>query len=138
MKLRIYTDGGARGNPGPAASAAVIKEVYKSGAEGNTIASVSRYLGIATNNQAEYTAVVIALEKAKDLKAETIEFYMDSELAVMQLNGEYRVKNQELARLYLRIFELSHGIKKVSYRHIRREQNAEADKLVNKCIDENL
>ena len=138
MKLRIYTDGGARGNPGPAASAAGIKEGYKSGAEGNTIASVSRYLGIATNNQAEYTAVVIALEKAKDLKAETIEFYMDSELAVMQLNGEYRVKNQELARLYLRIFELSHGIKKVSYRHIRREQNAEADKLVNKCIDENL
>ncbi len=132
--LRIYTDGGARGNPGPAASGAVLKEL-KDGKEGKVIAEVSRYLGKTTNNQAEYTAIIIGLERARELGAEEVEVVMDSELAVKQLNGEYKVKNAELAKRYLEIWNLKNHFKKISFRHVRREKNKEADALVNKTID---
>jgi ribonuclease HI len=133
-RLRIYTDGGARGNPGPAASGAVIKEM-RDGKEGKIIAEVSRYLGETTNNQAEYTAIIIGLERARELGAEEVDVVMDSELAVRQLNGEYKVKNAELAKRYLEIWNLKNHFKKISFRHVRREKNKEADALVNKTID---
>ena len=135
MHVRIYTDGGSRGNPGPAASGAVIKEL-KNGKEGKTIAEVMKYLGETTNNQAEYTAIIIGLEKAKELGAETVELYMDSELATKQLNGEYKVKNEDIAKRFLEVKNLIHSFDDVWFTHVRREKNKEADALVNKCLDE--
>lgn len=129
-KLIIYTDGGARGNPGPAGIGAVLKA-----GDGKTVAEISRYLGVATNNQAEYQAVIAALEKARELGARDLEFYLDSELVVRQLNRQYKVKNAELAPLFLKIHNLSVGFKKLSFRHITRENNQAADRLVNLAID---
>ena len=134
MHVRIYTDGGSRGNPGPSASAAVIKSL-RGTVEGETIAEVATYLGITTNNQAEYTAIVIGLEKAHQLKATQVEMVMDSELAVKQLTGVYRVKNPGLAPLFLRISHLKTFFKSVTFRHVRRAFNKEADALVNKTLD---
>lgn len=134
MHVRIYTDGGARGNPGPAASGAVIKEL-KDGKEGKTIAEASRYLGKTTNNQAEYTAIIIGLEKAKSLGATEVQLYMDSELAVKQLKGEYRVKNPDLAKRFLEVHNLLMQFKRVTFTHVPREKNTEADAVVNKTID---
>ncbi len=132
-KIKIFSDGGARGNPGPAAAAAVLMNH-----EGEIIAEVSEYMPHATNNQAEYTALVIGLEKAKELKAEEIDMFMDTELAVKQLKGEYKVKNAELAKLFVKVWNLSQGFNKVTYNHVRREYNKEADALVNNTIDANL
>ena len=137
MKLRMYTDGGSRGNPGPAASGAVLKKMSE-GREGDTVATVSKYLGRTTNNQAEYTAIVIGLERAKHLGATEVEVVMDSELAVKQMNGEYRVKNPDLAKRYMEVHNLLTDFKKVTFRHVRREFNKEADAAVNACIDEHL
>lgn len=130
MKLFIYTDGGARGNPGPAGIGAVIYDENK-----NIIAEVSEYLGVATNNQAEYKAVIAALKKAKELGGAELFFYMDSELAVKQLNREYKVKNKDLAPLFLEVYNLSLSFKKISFSHIRREFNQAADKLANEAMD---
>ena len=132
-KIKIFSDGGARGNPGPAAAAAVLMNH-----EGEVLAEVSKYMGTATNNQAEYTALIIGLEKAKELKAEEIDMFMDTELAVKQLKGEYKVKNPELAKLFVKVWNLSQGFDKVTYNHVRREYNKEADALVNNTIDANL
>ncbi|OGF25535.1 hypothetical protein A2331_01565 [Candidatus Falkowbacteria bacterium RIFOXYB2_FULL_34_18] len=129
-KLIIYTDGGARGNPGPAGIGAVIKNK-----DGKLIDTVSEYIGKTTNNQAEYRAVIAALDKIKDCEAEELNFFLDSELVVKQLNGEYRVKNQELAPLFVKIYNTTMKYKKVTFRHVRRELNKEADKLVNEAID---
>ncbi len=130
-KLIVYTDGGARGNPGPAGIGAVIYDEEK-----NKLAEVSEYIGETTNNQAEYKAVLAAIKKAKDFGAEELEFYLDSELVVKQLNREYRVKNKELAPLFVKIYNETLSFKKTSFIHIPREQNKEADKLVNMAIDE--
>ena len=129
-KLIIYTDGGARNNPGPAGIGAVIYDSKK-----NKIAEISKFIGDATNNQAEYTAVVMAINKAKELGALELEFYLDSELVVKQLNREYRVKDKELAPLFVKIYNAVLGFNKVSFKHIPRERNKEADKLVNLAID---
>ena len=134
--IRIYTDGGSRGNPGPAASGAVLKEL-KDGKEGETIATASKYLGVSTNNQAEYTAIIIGLEKAKEISAKTVEVYMDSELATKQLNGEYKVIDAEIAKRFLEVKNLLHSFSSVKFKHIRREKNKEADAIVNKVLDEN-
>jgi ribonuclease HI len=134
-KVRLYTDGGSRGNPGPAASGAVIYAV-KDGEEGKELATATRYLGKETNNQAEYTAVIIGLEKAKELGAKEVEVVMDSELAVRQLNGIYKVKNEELAKRFIEIWRLRQDFAKVTFRHVERAKNARADVLVNKCLDE--
>lgn len=134
MHIRLYTDGGSRGNPGPSASGAVIKSLSSKG-EGETIATVSKYLGITTNNQAEYTAIIIGLEKAKQLKARVVELYMDSELAVKQLKGQYRVKNLDLAKRFMEVKNLIQAFDRVTFTHIRREKNTEADALVNKVLD---
>ena len=133
MKLFIYTDGGARGNPGPAGIGAVIYDEDK-----KVIAEVSEYLGVATNNQAEYKAVIAALKKAKEIGGTELSFYLDSELAVKQLNREYKVKNKDLAPLFLEVYNLSLSFKKVSFSHIRREFNQVADRLANEAMDRGL
>ena len=128
--VKIYTDGGSRGNPGPAASGAVLysdKDVV--------IAKASKYLGHDTNNQAEYTAIVIGLEKAKSLGADFVELFMDSELAVKQLTGVYRVKNPEIAKRFLEVKNLIAQFDHVKIKHVRRELNKAADALVNEVLD---
>lgn len=134
MKLRIYTDGGSRGNPGPAASAAVLKSL-NGNQEGETIATVSKYLGKTTNNQAEYTAIILGLTKAKQLGANAVELFMDSELACKQLKGEYKVKNADIAKRFLEVKNLLTFFKSVRIQHVRREKNREADAVLNNVLD---
>jgi len=129
-KLTIYTDGGARGNPGPAAIGAVLMDE-----QSKVIAQISKCIGEATNNQAEYRAVIAALQKAKELKIGELDFFLDSELVVKQLKREYKVKNVDLAPLFLQVNNLVIGFKKVTFQYIRREQNVEADRLVNLALD---
>jgi len=129
-KLTIYTDGGARGNPGPAGIGAVIFNE-----QNELIAEVSEYIGETTNNQAEYKAVIAAIDKAKELGGEELDFFLDSELVVEQLNRRYKVKNEGLAPLFVQVYNSSLTFKKVSYTHIPREKNKLADKLVNEAID---
>ena len=129
-KLTIYTDGGARGNPGPAGIGAVLKDE-----KGETVATISEYIGETTNNQAEYKAVIAAIDKAVKLGAKELEFLLDSELVVKQLNREYKVKNGELAPLFVKIYNASLSFKKITYKHVSRELNKEADKLVNQALD---
>ncbi len=129
-KLEIYTDGGARGNPGPAGIGVVIWHGNK------LVGTYSKYIGEATNNQAEYEAVVYALQHAKRLKALELDIYMDSELAVNQLNRKYKIKNNELGSLFVKAWNMMIGFKSVKFHHIPREKNKEADKLVNKAIDD--
>lgn len=127
---KIFSDGGARGNPGPAGIGAVIY-----GEDGSIIAKVSKYLGVSTNNQAEYKALIAALQKAKELKLLNLDCYLDSELVVKQLKREYKVKNKDLAPLFLEIHNLSIAFKSINYYHIPREENKVADKLANEAMD---
>lgn len=129
-KIIIYSDGGARGNPGPAGIGAVLYDEDK-----NILARISRYIGETTNNQAEYQAIVAAIEKAAELGAAELECFLDSELVVKQLNHEYKVKKQELQPWFVRVHNASLKFRKVSFKHIRREQNKEADKLANEAMD---
>ncbi len=129
-KVIIYTDGGARGNPGPAGIGAVIYDEKK-----KVVAEISQYLGVATNNQAEYKALIAAFEKAKEIGALELDCYLDSELVVKQLKREYKVKNKDLAPLFLTIHNLSLNFKQISYTHIPRELNQAADKLANEAMD---
>lgn len=135
--VRIFTDGGARGNPGPAGSGAVLYEISSDGNQ-KIVAEISEYLGIATNNQAEYQAIVLALKKAKELGYKSVEMFMDSELAVKQINGEYKVKNEELAKKFLEIYNLRQSFDNISFTHVRRDKNKEADAQVNEAIDANV
>ncbi len=132
-KLIIHTDGGARGNPGPAGLG-----VYVTDPEGRVVLEHCRYIGETTNNQAEYRAVVDALEHAKQLGAEEIDFFLDSELVVRQLNRQYKVRDADLAPLFLQVWNLSTGFRKVTFTHVRREANKAADRLVNQAIDRHL
>ncbi len=132
-KLIIYSDGGARGNPGPAGLGAVLYDNEK-----KIVAEISMFIGKSTNNQAEYRALIEALKKAKSLKAKELTCYLDSELVVKQLNREYKVKNPDIAPLFLEVYNLSLAFKKISYHHIRRELNKEADKLANEAMDRAL
>jgi len=131
-KLIIYTDGGARGNPGPAAIGAVLKNEA-----GVVIFKISECIGGATNNQAEYKAVIAAIDAAKKLGVQEINFFLDSELIVKQLNREYKVRDKDLAPLFVKIYNACLGFKKVTFKHVRREMNEEADKLVNDALDKN-
>ena len=137
MFLRIYTDGGSRGNPGPAASGAVLKELDENGNE-RELERVGKFLGETTNNQAEYTAIIIGLKRAKELGAEIVEVVMDSELAARQLNGEYKVKNREIAERFLEIHHLRPAFRRVTFRHVKRAFNKEADSVVNEVLDKEL
>lgn len=136
--ISIYTDGGARKNPGPAAVGVVIKSET-----GVPIASFGKALGTATNNTAEYEGVIVALDWVKKAQADVgisaggVRFFLDSLLVVMQLTGKYRVKEPHLKTLLYRIREQERHLNiPISYSHIPREQNWEADALVNKTLDD--
>ena len=135
MKITIYTDGGSRGNPGPSAVGVVVSK------ENQIIKTYSEFIGEATNNETEYQAVVFALKKAKLLfgkkkaKEMEIEVLMDSELAIKQLNHEYKIKEEKLQLLFIKVWNLILDFKKVSFKHISREKNKQADRLVNEALD---
>jgi len=137
-KYYIYTDGGARGNPGPAATGVVILDADK-----QVIKTASSYLGETTNNVAEYAALVLALELVTKLAKTPLDnneiaAYLDSELIVKQLNGQYKVKNAGLRTLFDEVNKLSLPFGKISFTHIRREKNTEADALVNIELDKRM
>ena len=129
-KVIIYTDGAARGNPGPAAIGVIIKD-----AAGNTVATISRRLAATTNNQVEYRAIIAALEKAVSLGARQVALKSDSELVVKQINGLYKIKNTALRPLYQKVVELIGSLESFSISRIPREKNAAADALANKALD---
>jgi mutator protein MutT len=131
IKLQIFTDGGSRGNPGPSASGYVILAE-----DGTVLETGGEYLGVTTNNQAEYQAVELGLQRAAKYRPEEIEFFIDSELVVKQMNGEYKIKNRDLWPIHSRIKELSASFNKVRFIHVRRELNKLADGEVNKILDE--
>jgi len=135
-KIIIYTDGGSRGNPGPAAIGIVFCNERN-----QIIKKYSDYLGEMTNNEAEYQAVIFALEKFKALfgkklaKSTEIELKSDSELLIRQLNGEYKILDEKIQPLFLKIWNLRLDFKKVKFKLISREKNQEADKLVNEVLN---
>ncbi len=132
MNLQIYTDGGARGNPGPAGIGAVVVDKDT----GRVLEEVAVYLGETTNNQAEYRAAIAALQKAVDLGAKTVELISDSELMIKQARGVYKVKNADLAKRYLELKNLETQLGgRVQYRHVKREHNTRADALANQAMD---
>ncbi len=130
MTVRLYTDGGARGNPGPAAYAYVIEDE-----EGDVLAQHGERIGIATNNVAEYRGLIAGLAKAAELGVGALEVISDSELMVKQMRGEYRVKNQALRELQQAAARSARGVGTVSYTHVRRAHNELADRLVNEALD---
>lgn len=130
MKLITYTDGGARGNPGPAALGVVVKDDT-----GKILAAYGEYLGHQTNNYAEYMALLSALKKAATLGATEVDCILDSELVVKQMRGEYKVKEPTLQKLFVQVFNTAEQFKKVTYRHTLRANNKEADAEVNKTLD---
>ena len=130
MRAKLYTDGGARGNPGPAAFGYVLEAE-----DGTVLAAHGETIGIATNNVAEYSALIAGLEKARELAVDEVEVVSDSELMVKQMTGEYRVKNEALQELWLQASRLARGFRDVSYTAVRREHNELADRLVNEALD---
>ncbi len=136
MRLIINTDGGSRGNPGPSAIGVVIKK------DNQLVKKYSHYLGRATNNQAEYQSVIFAMKKVKLLFGRKkssqmeLEFRLDSELLVKQLNHEYKIKEKELQPLFLEIWNLTLDFKNVIFKHIPRGENKQADQLVNQALDQ--
>ena len=129
--VRAWIDGGSRGNPGPSAIGVVVED-----AEGTTVQLVAQTIGIQTNNVAEYRALLAALEVAERVGAERVEITSDSELLVKQMRGEYKVKNEGLRPLYEEASERAREFKRFSVRHVERKENAKADALVNKALDE--
>ena len=129
-KLILYVDGGARGNPGPGGVGIVIRDDKK-----KKIKEFYKYLGVVTNNIAEYNAVIYGLQEALMLRADAVKLNLDSELVVNQLKGDYRVKNSDIKPLFEQALHLIKGFKEVDIVRIDREKNKEADKLVNKAIN---
>ena len=129
-EIVIYSDGAARGNPGPAGAGAVLKD-----SGGKVRSEVCRYLGEMTNNQAEYHALLLALKEAKRLGATRLRIYADSELVVRQINGDYRVKNQGLKPLFQEAMTRLRGVGIYTIEYLPREKNKRADKLANLAID---
>ena len=130
MKARLSTDGGARGNPGPAAYGYVLEAE-----DGTVLAAHGEKIGVATNNVAEYSALIAGLEKALELGVGEVEVVSDSELMVKQMTGQYRVKNEALQELWSRAGRLARRVGSVDYTAVRREHNKLADKLVNEALD---
>ncbi|PJE64784.1 MAG: hypothetical protein COU90_00765 [Candidatus Ryanbacteria bacterium CG10_big_fil_rev_8_21_14_0_10_43_42] len=136
--LVIFTDGGSRGNPGPAAYGFVLKN-----GAGEVLKQEGEVMGRATNNEAEYQAVVAALKKAKSmlgkekLKAMAIEVYMDSQLVVEQLSGRYKIENENLQKKFMELWNMRVELGgDISFTHVPREQNTEADRMVNMALDQ--
>jgi len=135
MKFFIHADGGSRGNPGPAGAGAMIRDEL-----GNSVASVSKFLGVRTNNFAEYEAVILGFETLDKLvKGENVEtdvvVKMDSELVVKQMRGEYKIKNKILKEQQARLAPLAATFKSISFIHVPREENSDADALANSAMD---
>jgi probable phosphoglycerate mutase len=130
VKAKLSTDGGARGNPGPAAYGYVLETD-----DGTVLAAHGETIGVATNNVAEYRALVAGLEKALDLGVDEVEVVSDSELVVKQMRGEYKVKNVALRELWEDATRLARQLRSVSYTAVRREHNELADQLVNEALD---
>ena len=130
MKALLFTDGGARGNPGPAAYGFVLEAD-----DGTVLAAEGEAIGEATNNTAEYRGLIAGLARAAELAVPEVEVRSDSELLVKQMRGEYRVKNENLRALSLEAARLAREIGKVTYVHVRREKNELADRLVNEALD---
>ena len=130
MKARLYTDGGSRGNPGPAAYAYVLEAD-----DGTVLDARGAAIGVATNNVAEYSALVAGLERAVEVGVRELEVVSDSELVVKQMRGEYKVKNRALQALFLDASQLARKIHRVTYTAVRREHNELADSLVNEALD---
>ncbi len=130
MKVKLYTDGGARGNPGPAAYGYVLETE-----DGTVLAAHGEAIGVATNNVAEYRALVEGLRKAGELGVTELEVVSDSELVVKQMRGEYRVKNEALRALSVEAARLARAVGGVRYTAVRREHNELADRLVNQALD---
>jgi len=130
VKARLWTDGGARGNPGPAAYAFVLETE-----DGTVLDAQGVAIGVATNNVAEYSALVAGLGEAVERGVDDLEVRSDSELMVKQMRGEYRVKNRELQTLFLDASRLARELGRVTYTHVRREHNELADRLVNEALD---
>jgi len=130
MKARLWTDGGARGNPGPAAFAYVLEAD-----DGTVLDARGEAIGVATNNVAEYSALVAGLGRAVEAGVRELEVRSDSELMVKQMRGEYRVKNRDLQSLFLDASRAAREIGLVTYTHVRREHNELADRLVNEALD---
>lgn len=128
-RVSICTDGASQGNPGPAAIGATIKDE-----QGKLIGRISQSIGIATNNQAEYRAIIAALEEATRLGAKQVDISSDSQLVVRQINGEYRVKKAALKPLYQQVKKLQSSLDGSTITHIPRQQNKEADNLANKAL----
>ena len=131
-RLDIYIDGAARGNPGESGIGVLIRE------ESGRTREVKKYLGTRTNNQAEYTALITALESVKDHRNQEIHIFTDSLLLANQMNGIWKVRHPEIKELHTRAKSLIEGFSRVTIRHIPREQNKEADRLANIAIDEYL
>ncbi|MFA6197539.1 MAG: ribonuclease HI family protein [Patescibacteria group bacterium] len=130
-----FTDGGARGNPGPGGAGAVICALDRT----TELATISEYIGDEiTNNQAEYQAVILALTKAHELGATLVDCFLDSELIVNQLKLEYKVKNQGLQPYFVKAWNLIQQFKTVTFTHVPREKNKRADQLVNQALDRHL
>ncbi len=130
MRLLIYTDGAARGNPGPAGAGAILRD-----AEGRTVAEIAEPLGHATNNVAEWTAVHLALKEARRLGATHVDMRMDSELVARQISGIYRVKHPDLKPIHEAVMELLRALEGYTVGHVPRELNKDADRLSNVAID---
>jgi probable phosphoglycerate mutase len=132
MKARLSTDGGARGNPGPAAYGYVLESE-----DGHVLAARGETIGVATNNVAEYSGLIAGLAKAVELGVDELEVVSDSELLVNQMRGDYKVKNERLRELVAEATELADRLPKVRYTAVRRAHNELADRLVNEALDAN-
>ena len=130
MKARLFTDGGARGNPGPAAYGFVLEAE-----DGTVLAAEGQAIGETTNNVAEYSGLIAGLRKAVELQVPEVEVVSDSELMVKQMRGEYKVKNEALRELSLEAARLARQLGNVEYRHVKRAHNELADRLVNEALD---
>ncbi|ADL12237.1 ribonuclease HI family protein [Acetohalobium arabaticum] len=131
MELNIYTDGASRGNPGPGGIGVLIKD-----GSNNIKEELADYIGEATNNEAEYQAIIAGLKKARELNSESISLFSDSQLVIKQLTGEYRVRSEKLKPYYLEIKELLQDLPDCDFQHIPREENHKADELANLGIDQ--
>lgn len=136
-KYIIHTDGGSRGNPGHSGIGIIIEKKLPSG-ELELIEEYNEYIGIATNNQAEYQAILWAIVRASELGLKAVDCYLDSQLIVRQLNGEYKVKNDELKIIYKKILEILPNFDSISFQDVRREFNSKADELANIAMDKAL
>ncbi|HZD87417.1 MAG TPA: ribonuclease HI family protein [Gaiellaceae bacterium] len=130
MKARLFTDGGSRGNPGPSAFGYVLEAE-----DGTVLAAHGEAIGIATNNVAEYRALVAGLARAAELQVGELEVVSDSELLVKQMRGEYRVRNEALRQFSVEAARLARQLGSVTYTAVRREHNELADRLVNEALD---